>query len=215
MRCRTSGSSANRTISWISFLPPSSAGCDLPAMISWTGRSGCEQQLLEPVGVAQHQREPLVRRHAAREADRQHVGVEGGVDPAELGLGDAAVVRWTSRSRRRASIDQALAQLALDRPDVGAGDARRRRGRTPRRRRRRGRRRARSASSMTSRATHVGACTPLVIEPIGTSASSKAGHRPLNISRLTWPCSSETPLARWARRKPITAMLKTAASPPS
>ncbi len=68
---------------------------------------------------------------------------------------------------------------------------------------------------MTSRATQVGACTPLVIEPIGTSASSKAGQRPLNISRLTWPCSSETPLARWERRKPITAMLKTLGSPPS
>ena len=68
---------------------------------------------------------------------------------------------------------------------------------------------------MTSGATHVGACTPLVIEPIGTSASSKAGHRPLNMPRLTSPCSTETPLARWASRKPITAMLKTDASPPS
>ena len=68
---------------------------------------------------------------------------------------------------------------------------------------------------MTSRATQVGACTPLVIELIGTSASSKAGHRPLNMPRLTWPCSWETPLARCASRKPITAMLKTAGSPPS
>ena len=41
------------------------------------------------------------------------------------------------------------------------------------------------ASSKTSRATHVGACTPLVIEVIGTSASSKAGHSPLNMPRLT------------------------------
>ena len=72
-----------------------------------------------------------------------------------------------------------------------------------------------SASSITSRATQVGACTPLVIDPIGTSASSNAGHRPLNIPRLTWPCSSETPLARCASRNPITAMLKTAGSPPS
>ena len=72
-----------------------------------------------------------------------------------------------------------------------------------------------TASAMTSRATQVGACTPLVIEPIGTSASSKAGQSPLNMPRLTWPCSWETPLARWARRKPMTAMLKTEASPPS
>ena len=61
----------------------------------------------------------------------------------------------------------------------------------------------------------MGACTPLVIDPIGTSASSKAGHRPLNMPRLTSPCSTETPLARWASRKPITAMLKTDGSPPS
>ena len=72
-----------------------------------------------------------------------------------------------------------------------------------------------TARSKISRATHVGACTPLVIEPIGTSASSKAGHSPLNMPRLTSPCSSETPLARWASRKPITAMLNTDASPPS
>ena len=43
------------------------------------------------------------------------------------------------------------------------------------------------ARAITSRATHVGACTPLVIDPIGTSASSNAGHSPLNIPRLTSP----------------------------
>ena len=43
------------------------------------------------------------------------------------------------------------------------------------------------ARAITSRATQVGACTPLVIEPMGTSASSKAGHSPLNIPRLTSP----------------------------
>ena len=97
---------------------------------------------------------------------------------------------------RRASIDQPLAQLALGRPDRRRRGPCRRPARTRRRRRSRGRHRATSASSKTSRATQVGACTPLVIELIGTSASSKAGHRPSNISRLTWPCSSETPLAR-------------------
>ncbi len=34
------GSSANSTICWISALPPSSAGCDLPAMTIWIGRLG-------------------------------------------------------------------------------------------------------------------------------------------------------------------------------
>ncbi len=65
-----------------------------------------------------------------------------------------------------------------------------------------------------SGATQVGACTPLVTEPIGTSAVSKPGHRPVNISRLTWPCSMLTPLTRWASRMPMTAMLKTSGSPP-
>ena len=50
MRCRTSGSSANRTISWISFLPPSSAGCDLPAITSCTGRSGWSSSRLSRSG---------------------------------------------------------------------------------------------------------------------------------------------------------------------
>ena len=33
---------------------------------------------------------------------------------------------------------------------------------------------------------------------IGTSVSSKPGHRPSNMCRLTTPCSWETPLARCA-----------------
>ena len=59
-----------------------------------------------------------------------------------------------------------------------------------------------------------GACTPLVIEVIGTSRSSKPGQSPSNMCRLTSPCSCETPLARPPSRRPITAMLKTPDSPP-
>ncbi len=70
------------------------------------------------------------------------------------------------------------------------------------------------ASACTSRATQVGACTPLVIDAIGTSAGSKPGQSPANIHRLTSPCSTLTPLARWASRRPITAMLNTLVSPP-
>ena len=70
------------------------------------------------------------------------------------------------------------------------------------------------ARSRISWATQVGACTPLVIEPIGTSAVSNPGHRPANISRLTCPCSLLTPLTRCASRMPITAMLNTDGSPP-
>jgi hypothetical protein len=66
----------------------------------------------------------------------------------------------------------------------------------------------RAPRRVTSGATQVGAWTPLVIEVIGTSSASKPGQRPANISRLTWPCRVETPLARWASRSPMTAMLK-------
>lgn len=72
----------------------------------------------------------------------------------------------------------------------------------------------RAPSRNTSGATQVGACTPLVTEVIGTSEGSKPGQSPANISRLTSPCRVETPLARWARRSPITAMLKRLGSPP-
>jgi hypothetical protein len=53
------------------------------------------------------------------------------------------------------------------------------------------------------------------MEVIGTSLVSKADHRPWNISRDTAPCSSETPLARWPSRNPITAMLNLLGSPPT
>ncbi len=64
---------------------------------------GVGEQRLEPLGVAQHEREPLVRRHAAGEADRQHVGVEHGVDPAELGVAGAAVDPRLAQPRRGSS----------------------------------------------------------------------------------------------------------------
>ena len=51
-----------------------------------------------------------------------------------------------------------------------------------------------------------------MIDPIGTSFGSKPGHSSLNISRLTRPCSSDTPLARWASRSPMWAMLNFAGS---
>ena len=46
-----------------------------------------------------------------------------------------------------------------------------------------------------------------MIEPIGTSLAGRSGHSPLNIVRLTEPCSWATPLRRAARRNAITAML--------
>ena len=145
-------------------MPPSSAGCDLPAMTSWIGRSGCEQQPLEPLGVAQHQRQPLVRRHAAGEADGQHVGVERACRSSRARPGARRACCHDSRSRRAGVLDQPLAQLAAWSPRCRAPGSCRRRPRTLGVVGRRRRRRWLAASSKTSRATQVGACTPLVIE---------------------------------------------------
>ena len=102
---------------------------------------GVQQQPLEPLGVAQHQRQPLVRRHAAREADRQHVGVErpcrssrarparcrgpGGLAQAAAGVVDQALaqLRLTPRCRCRDLVDRV--QERVDVVAVGAARARR------------------------------------------------------------------------------------------
>src|SRR5579884_2825731 len=54
---------------------------------------------------------------------------------------------------------------------------------------------------------HVGACTPLVTDVIGTSSTGTSGHSPENMARLTSPWSLDTPLAAPDRRSPMTAML--------
>ena len=64
-----------------------------------------------------------------------------------------------------------------------------------------------SARPRSAGSVQVGACTPFVIDVIGTSSESKPGQRSPNMRRLTSPCSFETPFARWASRRPITAML--------
>jgi len=68
------------------------------------------------------------------------------------------------------------------------------------------------ARSRISGATQVGACTPFVIELIGTSPVSKPGQSEPNMLRLTSPCSRLTPLARCPRRSPMCAMLNTPGS---
>ena len=45
------------------------------------GPLGVREDRLQPLGVAEHEREALVRRHAAGEPDRQRVGVEHARDP--------------------------------------------------------------------------------------------------------------------------------------
>ena len=105
----------------MSCLPPSSAGWLLPAMISWIGPLGVQQQRLEPLGVAQHQGQPLVGRHAAGEADGQDVGVEGGRRPAQLGLGGPAGQRGLPDPAAHL-LDQPAAQRPADAPQVAGRD---------------------------------------------------------------------------------------------
>ena len=160
-----------------------------------------QQQPGEPLGVGQHQRQALVGRHAPGEADRQHVGIEDVVDPAELGRRRAPL---QPRDAQPAAdlVHQLRAQLAAQGEQLLVGESRPRGGS-----RRRGVDR-RSARPRIGRETHVEACTPLVIEPIGTSLASKPGQSSLNISAATLPCSMLTPLARCASRRPMWAMLK-------
>ena len=152
-----------------------------------------EQQLLQPLGVTQHQRQPLVGRHPAGEPDRQHVRVESRRDPTQFGLWRAALQPRSAQPRTHV-LDEQGPQLRPDppqvtavdlvdpQPDTGVGE------------------RVRTDQFLAQRqplGSRPGrACTPFVIDPIGTSSVSKPVHSSLNISRLTLPCSSDTPLAR-------------------
>ena len=167
MRCRTSGSSANRTICWIERLAAVVGGVALAGDHQLHRPLRVEQQRPQPLGVAQHQRQPLVGRHPAGEADGEHVRVEHVVRPAQLGLGRAPRSSHDARTRRRTSLDQLPAQRVASRPQIArrTGPAAAPSRGPPRPVRARRGSRARS----TRGAAQVGACTPLVTEPIGTS----------------------------------------------
>ena len=124
MRCRTRGSSANLTICWMSCLPPSSAGCALPAITSLHRALRVEQQRGQPLRVVQHQGQPLVGRHPAGEADGQHVLVQRVLGPAQLGLGHAALPPGGAQPLPRLG-DQAAAQHARGSPTAWRARSRR------------------------------------------------------------------------------------------
>ncbi len=82
-----------------------------------------EQQRAQPVVVAQHQGEPLVRGHPAGEADGQHVRVEDAVDPAELRVARAALAPGVAQPPPHL-VDQLGAQRAAQLPDLVVGHVR-------------------------------------------------------------------------------------------
>ena len=121
MRCRTSGSSAKRTISWMSRLPVSSAGCALPAMTSWMGRSGSSSSFLRRAGS----RSISVRRlYVGTRRAKPMVstsGVERAVDPRGLG-GCVAPLDRRAAHPVAGVVDEAGAQGALEVPDLAVAE---------------------------------------------------------------------------------------------
>ena len=210
MRPRISGSEANCTSFWMRRLPSSSAGCDLPAITNCTGRSACSRMFRSRCGscsikvsrlyVGTRRAKPIVRTLGSSRSL-----IHTGAIPPGFCSSQAAWRRWrascTSCSRIRLRTDHRSPSLTAPELAQSACVV----SSVPRR----SSARARSIGSV-----QVGACTPLVTESIGTSCGSKPGYRPLNICRLTSPCSLDTPLACWPSRMPITAMLKTSGEPP-
>jgi hypothetical protein len=212
IRWRTAVSSAKRTSSWISRLPPSSAGWALPAMTSCTGRSGCNRIALSRSGSRSmrvrrlydgtRRAKPIVRTSGSSTLSVQASSASVAPRCCQdcLTRLRASVTRPARSSRRTAQIRSSGTRSMPSQPCASST---------------RSEPTSCSASAKTSGATQVGACTPLVTWVIGTSGESKPGQSPANMPRLTKPCSRETPFARCASRSPITAMLKTVGSPPS
>ena len=117
MRCRTSGRSANFTTCWISALPPSSAGCDLPATISWIGRfsssssfssrSGSRSISVSRLYVGTRRANPMVSTSGSNAV---------AIQPNSAS--DAPRSSHERRNRARTSSTSCLAQLRADPPHV-------------------------------------------------------------------------------------------------
>ena len=200
------GSSVNRTISCMNRLPPSSAGCALPATTICTGRSGSSRIAPQPGRVAQHQGQPLVGGHPAGEADGQDVRVQDRLGPAELGdrslraaaADRRAVALAIATSRCRSVLPQLPEPLRRTpcprpaiprpRPDPASRPCRR-----PRR-----------TSPAPPRSAGAPRWSPTRSAPRPARSPGTAGRTSF---RDTAPCSLATPLARCASRRPMWAML--------
>ena len=209
MRRRSSGSCVNRTSFWMSRLPSSSAGCDLPAITIWMGRflwvssdasrSSSSSMSVSRLYVGTRRANPIVSTSGSSRSSNQAGAVAPGFSSCQ-----AAVTRRRASATRFARIRFRTSHSSASEtpgPDHSAAVV----SEVPSRS---------CASESSSGSVQVGAWTPLVTEVIGTSAASKPGQRPLNMPRLTSPCSWETPFACWPSRRPITAMLNTSPEPP-
>ena len=76
-----------------------------------------EQQCLQTLRIAQHQRQTLVGRYPPGESDCQHVGIERRWDPAQFGFGGTALQPRLGQPFPHIG-DQLGAQLRSDPPDM-------------------------------------------------------------------------------------------------
>ncbi len=197
MRRRNSGC-CDRWMIWrISSLPGWSFGCALPAKMNCTGRSAIVEDARQALRVAQEQVRPLVGGEAAREADRQRLGIEHLVGVGDLRPVDAPPLQLRLQPAAREA-HQTLAQALVAAPQLGVGNARHAlpdqsgsSGPRTSAGRGSGRRAARSRSSSTT-------AVWIAVGDVGDRDLAPRARRARcarHIARETSPCSSLTPLA--------------------
>ena len=178
----------------------SSAGMRLAGEDHLHGTSARVEDARQPLGIVKHQLRPLVAGEAAREPDRQRVGLEqraGGDDARDADvLFGPALARAFADEREQIAAQRLAHRATAHRPGMAstpsqsAGSSCRSIHPAPRYVVNR------SASSL---AIQVGTCTPLVIARDGPILLRDAGPDRPHIARVTSPCSWLTALVR-ARR---------------
>ena len=85
------------------------------------GPLGVREDRLQPLGVAEHEGEPLVRRHATGEADGERVGVEHARDPRRCGAAGMLLDPGRGQAPTRV-LDELQAHPPLHRPKLTVGE---------------------------------------------------------------------------------------------
>ncbi len=170
-----------------------------------------QQQLLEPLGVAQHEREPLVRRHPAGETDRQDVGVEHVLRPGQFRLGRPALQPRQLQPPARV-LDEPAAQDAAGAPDLLVGDL-------PDLLEPQALAGQFGTDVLLAHREHLGRHPRRRVHAVGDRGDRDLGGvetRPEAVEHAAadGAVQLDTPFARCASRNPMTAMLKTPGSPP-